>query len=242
MWARCLTTRSDFRNNNWNLNNRGSINAVNIYDYLDLVMYYITIIMIFVSVCVAVIIYDTSKNRFSNRYLKENYVIEITWIIVRSLILVLISVRSIFLLYVLDELSAGVLTIKVIAVQWYWIYEICDLLGNKISFNSYTLDDDSIELFRLIEVDNALYLRILTRIRLLVTSLDVILSFAIRSLGIKIDAIRSRLNSGNLLILRESIYIGFCSELCGKFLSGMNIVLLGTKMKEFLSWFESNLE
>ena len=99
------------------------------------------------------------------------------------------------------------------------------MLGNKVNFNSYTLDDESISLFRLIEVDNSLYLRVLTRIRLIVTSLDVILSFAVRSLGIKVDAIRGRINASLIFILRDSIYIGYCSELCGKFLSSMNIVI-----------------
>lgn len=108
-----------------------------------------------------------------------------------------------------------------------------------ITFDSYTLGDDEISLFRLIEVDNRLYLRILTRIRLLVTSLDVILSFGIRSLGLKIDAIRCRLNGGNLFILRCSLYIGYCSELCGINLSRMNIVIKGCSSSDYLRWFFS---
>ena len=119
----------------------------------------------------------------------------------------LIGIPSIFLLYNLEEYSSCFLTLKVIGVQWYWIYNITDLNGNLINLSSYTLDDDNISLFRLIEVDNELYLPILTRIRLLITSLDVILSFSIPSLGIKMDAIRCRLNGINLFILRKSTYI-----------------------------------
>jgi len=230
---------SDYRNNSLNLNNRGSIGAISIFNFLDLVMYYLLIVTIVVILLLVGIIWSTNRNVFSIRLFRENYVIEILWIVLRSLILTLIGIRSINLLYSLEEINEGVLTVKIVGVQWYWIYSIVDYKGNSVTFDSYTLSDDEISLFRLIEVDNRLYLRILTRIRLLVTSLDVILSWAIRSLGIKIDAVPCRLNGGNLFILRESSYIGYCSELCGINLSKMNIVVKGVTPTEYIKWFVS---
>jgi len=51
---------------------------------------------------------------------------------------------------------------------------------------------------RLLEVDNRLILPIETSIRILITSTDVLHSFAINSLGIKMDACPGRLNQVSL--------------------------------------------
>ena len=67
-----------------------------------------------------------------------------------------------------------------------------------------------------------------TSIRLLVTSNDVIHSFAIPSLAIKSDAIPGRLNAMGLIINRPSTYYGQCSELCGVLHGFMPIGLMAT--------------
>jgi len=68
---------------------------------------------------------------------------------------------------------------------------------------------------RLLEVDNSLHLPVGVPIRLLITSADVIHSWAVPSLGVKVDAIPGRLNEVYLLIFREGEFYGQCSELCG---------------------------
>lgn len=113
-----IVITNDFRNsNNMNLNNRGSISGINIYNFLDLVMYYLLIVLIVVICLMVGIIVSTSSNRFSLRLFRENYVIEILWIVLRSLILVLIGIRSINLLYSLEEINEGILSVKVVGVQ-----------------------------------------------------------------------------------------------------------------------------
>jgi heme/copper-type cytochrome/quinol oxidase subunit 2 len=79
------------------------------------------------------------------------------------------------------------------------------------------VDDDSLEPgdLRVLTVDNYLVLPVNTSIRLLVSSTDVIHSFAIPSLALKCDAIPGRLNSTGLIINRPSTFYGQCSELCG---------------------------
>jgi cytochrome c oxidase subunit 2 len=96
------------------------------------------------------------------------------------------------------------------------------------------MDDDlSFGDFRLLDVDNLLYLPIHTPIRLLITSQDVIHSFFIPSFGIKLDAIPGRINSTSLYILREGLFTGQCAELCGDNHSNMSILIKGTKLKLF---------
>jgi heme/copper-type cytochrome/quinol oxidase subunit 2 len=52
-------------------------------------------------------------------------------------------------------------------------------------------------------------------VRLLVTSSDVLHSWAVPSLGVKIDACPGRLNKVSLYITHEGVFYGQCSEICG---------------------------
>lgn len=81
------------------------------------------------------------------------------------------------------------------------------------SFDAYMRA--SIENFRLLETDIILYLPIWTRIRGLVSSEDVLHSWAVPRIGIKIDACPGRINSINVLRYREGKVYGQCSEICG---------------------------
>jgi heme/copper-type cytochrome/quinol oxidase subunit 2 len=69
--------------------------------------------------------------------------------------------------------------------------------------------------FRLLEVDNRLILPVQQQIRLLITSADVIHSWAVPAFGIKVDACPGRLNEVSLYIERVGVFYGQCSELCG---------------------------
>lgn len=76
--------------------------------------------------------------------------------------------------------------------------------------------EDELEVgeLRLLEVDNRVVLPVNTHIRVLVTAADVLHSFAIPSLGVKVDACTGRLNQTSLFILREGVFYGQCSEIC----------------------------
>ena len=66
-----------------------------------------------------------------------------------------------------------------------------------------------------LSVDNNLYLPVEKTVRALVTSSDVLHSWAIPSLGVKVDACPGRLNQINFMINRVGFYFGQCSEICG---------------------------
>ena len=68
---------------------------------------------------------------------------------------------------------------------------------------------------RMLEVDNRLVLPVNKHIRLLTCAGDVIHSFAVPSLGVKLDAIPGRLNQTMVFIKRQGVFYGQCSELCG---------------------------
>jgi cytochrome c oxidase subunit 2 len=155
---------------------------------------------------------------YAKAYLKLNSfthgaALEIIWTIIPSLILMMIALPSFALLYSIDEVIDPACTIKVIGHQWYRSYEVGDTL-NSDSYMLPITDLNSGEL-RLLEVDNYLVLPINIHVRFLVTSQDVLHSFAIPSFGIKVDAVPGRLNQLSTFINREGIYYGQCSELCG---------------------------
>jgi cytochrome c oxidase subunit 2 len=58
-------------------------------------------------------------------------------------------------------------------------------------------------------------MKVNTTVQLLVSTLDVIHSFSLPSLGIKVDAIPGRINNVTLSSVTKGLYVGYCSELCG---------------------------
>jgi len=88
---------------------------------------------------------------------------------------------------------------------------------------------------RLLEVDNRILVPVDTTIRVIVTSADVIHSFGVPSLGVKIDAIPGRLNETSFFINRPGVFYGQCSELCGVLHGFMPIVIEAVDNEKFLS-------
>lgn len=168
--------------------------------------------------------------------------LEIVWTLIPSFILILIAIPSFALLYAMDEVIAPSITLKVIGHQWYWSYEYTDhflnLLGNTLTFDSFMIPEDELEKgeLRLLYVDNFVVLPINTHIRIIITSADVLHSWAIPSLGIKMDAVPGRLNQVSTFIKRIGIYFGQCSEICGLYHGYMPIVIEALPMPSFINW------
>lgn len=101
-------------------------------------------------------------------------------------------------------------------------------------------EDNTLAKLRLLEVDNPLLLPINTSVRVLVTSSDVLHSWAVPALGIKIDSCPGRLNQVSLNIYRRGIFFGQCSELCGINHGFMPVVVIATELNTFLGWVNGN--
>jgi heme/copper-type cytochrome/quinol oxidase subunit 2 len=88
---------------------------------------------------------------------------------------------------------------------------------------------------RMLEVDNRAILPELTHVRFIVTSADVIHSFASPALGVKCDAYPGRLNQFSMLANREGTFYGQCSEICGILHSSMPTVIESVSLEKFLT-------
>nr|WOX01727.1 cytochrome c oxidase subunit II [Oncomelania hupensis]WOX01740.1 cytochrome c oxidase subunit II [Oncomelania hupensis]WOX01753.1 cytochrome c oxidase subunit II [Oncomelania hupensis]WOX01766.1 cytochrome c oxidase subunit II [Oncomelania hupensis]WOX01779.1 cytochrome c oxidase subunit II [Oncomelania hupensis] len=175
-------------------------------------------------------------NSFSCRSLVEGQEIETIWTIIPAIILIFLALPSLRLLYLLDEVNDCNLTVKSIGHQWYWSYEYSDFLN--IEFDSYMIPTGDLESgdFRLLEVDHRVVLPTSTDIRILVTSADVIHSWAVPSLGVKADAIPGRLNQLSFFIKHPGVFYGQCSEICGANHSFMPIVVEAIPLESFMKW------
>jgi len=173
--------------------------------------------------------------------------IEINWTIFPSIILMFLAIPSFALLYSMDEVVVDpAVTIKAIGHQWYWTYEYSDYNSSdeqSLTFDSYMIPEEDLELgqLRLLEVDNRVVVPAQTHLRMIITSADVLHSWAVPSLGVKCDAVPGRLNQTSILIQREGVYYGQCSEICGTNHAFMPIVVEAVSLKDYGSWVSNQL-
>lgn len=173
------------------------------------------IILLIITILVGYIIRTLFFNKLNNRFLLEGQTIEIIWTTLPAITLIFIALPSLRLLYLLDEINNPLVSVKAIGHQWYWSYEYGDFI--RFEFDSYIIPSNSIsvENFRLLDVNNRIIIPYNSQIRLIVTAADVIHSWTIPALRVKIDATPGRLNQVRFLINRTGLFFGQCSEICG---------------------------
>ena len=175
-------------------------------------------------------------NKYTSRFTIEAQGVETVWTILPAATLLFLAFPSLRLLYLSDELTNPSLTVKTIGHQWYWRYEYSDF--PNVEFDSYItpINDLAPGEFRLLEVDNRIVVPIQLEIRILITAADVIHSWTIPSLGVKIDGIPGRLNQVGFIITRPGVFYGQCSEICGANHTFIPIALEVVDTKSFISW------
>nr|YP_010397361.1 cytochrome c oxidase subunit II [Aeolothrips xinjiangensis]UQJ77468.1 cytochrome c oxidase subunit II [Aeolothrips xinjiangensis] len=184
-------------------------------------------------------------SKFTNTSLLSSRTLELIWTFVPVMILLLIAYPSLEYLYLMDLSVSPSLTLKVFGAQWYWIYEYGDF--NNFMISSYMLKDQDImghqnsfmAGWRLLETDVRGILPFCTETRVLVTSNDVIHSFSMPGLGIKVDAVPGRLNWATLFNFAPGSVYGQCSEICGVGHSFMPIIIEFVPFKEFFNIMKS---
>nr|ULA45439.1 cytochrome c oxidase subunit 2 [Rhipicephalus sanguineus] len=200
------------------------------HDHSMMIILMITILTIYM-------ITNIMMNNLLSRSMMEGQEIEIIWTIIPAVTLIFIAIPSLHLLYLTDEMFNSQLSIKVLGHQWYWSYEYSDF--NK-EFDSFMLSETDMKKnpFRLLETDNNLIIPMNTNIKFLISSTDVIHSWTVPSLGLKMDAVPGRLNQCFSSSNRPGIYFGQCSEICGANHSFMPISLEITSMKNFMHFIK----
>nr|AQM57866.1 cytochrome c oxidase subunit II [Dendrolimus houi] len=197
------------------------------------------IILIMITILVSYLMINLFFNKYINRFLLEGQMIELIWTILPAITLIFIALPSLRLLYLLDELNNPLVTLKSIGHQWYWSYEYSDFFN--VEFDSYMIPSNELPIngFRLLDVDNRIVLPLNNQIRIMVTATDVIHSWTIPALGIKVDANPGRLNQTNFFLNRPGLFFGQCSEICGANHSFMPIVIESVPINNFINWINN---
>lgn len=204
----------------------------------------ITIIFIIIFFISYIIIFMI-VNLKSYKFLSEGTIIETIWSIIPALLLIILVLPSIKVLYIIEDVKSPSLTFKIIAHQWYWSYvspffKNLRFISSENKILSYFEYDSIMEEFnilidrpRLLNCSSSLFLPINTTSRLLITSTDVIHSFALPSLGLKVDALPGRINQLFSNPSRVGVFFGQCSEICGSNHSFIPIILKVCDLKNF---------
>nr|AMR74962.1 cytochrome c oxidase subunit 2 [Zeugodacus caudatus] len=197
-------------------------------------------ILVMITTLVGYLMFMLFFNTYTNRNLLHGQTIEMIWTILPAIVLLFIAFPSLRLLYLLDEINEPSVTLKAIGHQWYWSYEYSDFMN--VEFDSYMIPTNELSTdgFRLLDVDNRVILPMNSQIRILVTAADVIHSWTVPSLGVKVDGTPGRLNQTNFLMNRPGLFYGQCSEICGANHSFMPIVIESIPVNHFIKWITSS--
>jgi len=148
--------------------------------------------------------------------------LEFFWTVFPVFVLLFIAYPSYTLLFIIDESIEPLATLKVVGHQWYWSYDWTWKNTTYLNFDSNLNSETTKKISfgnknkpTLFATDSSLFFPIKQKVRVLVTAEDVLHSWAIPKLGIKLDCVPGRLNQVFVKINRLGRFFGQCSELCG---------------------------
>ncbi|MEL7022485.1 MAG: cytochrome c oxidase subunit II [Pseudomonadota bacterium] len=167
---------------------------------------------------------------------------EIVWTLIPVLILIAMAVPATQTMLKIEDDRNPDITIKATGYQWKWEYEYLD---EGVSFYSNLartsndarrlnsgIDPASVENY-LLEVDNHVIVPVNKKVRVLITSNDVLHAWWMPDFGIKKDAIPGYINQVWFRAEEPGIYRGQCAELCGQDHGFMPIVVEVLAQDEF---------
>lgn len=178
--------------------------------------------------------------KFNNKN-SHNVALEVTWTLIPLLIVGLLTISNVKLIKKEQQIPEADIVIKAIGYQWYWTYVYPE---TGIRFDSYMKPDSELESgeLRLLEVDNRMVVPVGEVVLLQSTAGDVIHSWAVPALGIKVDAVPGKLNEVWFSVKKPGVYYGQCSELCGRLHGFMPIVVEAVTRDKFDAWVAQRKE
>jgi cytochrome c oxidase subunit 2 len=171
----------------------------------------------------------------------HNTVLEVAWTVVPVIILVLIAIPSFRLLYFEADIPNPDVFIRAVGHQWSWSYEFPrdgDFQFASNGLSTPESDEAAVKANepRLLGVDNPIYVPVNKVVELEVTGADVIHSWAMPQMGVKMDAVPGRLNHTWFKATQTGTFYGQCSELCGRNHAFMPIELKVVSEADYQAW------
>ena len=139
-----------------------------------------------------------------------------------------------------DTRTKADMVLKVTGLQWKWKYEYPDSGISFVSALSTPREQIEGQAAKgenyLLEVDNEVVLPVGRKVRILLTSTDVIHTWWVPQFGVKRDAIPGFLRETWVRIEEPGVYRGQCAELCGKDHGFMPVVVRAVPEPEYAAW------
>jgi cytochrome c oxidase subunit 2 len=235
----------------WTLNMTRGVSDISrrIYDLHMAILWVCVVIgiLVFGFMLYSIFAFRKSKGAVADTTLVHSTVVEVIWTTIPVLILIGCAVPAARTLIDTENATNTEMTIVVTGYQWKWGYEYRD---TGVSFFS-TLDresnatrqlDSGLDPYAvpnyLLNVDNALVVPAGVKIRVLLTSQDVIHAWWVPAVGVKKDAIPGLTNVVWFKVDTDKtgLYRGQCAELCGRDHGFMPIVLDVRSKADFDRW------
>ena len=210
-----------------------------IEDFHRLLLWIIVAVCLFVLALLVWIVvkYRAGANPVPSK-VHHNTLLEVAWTLIPVIILVFIAVPSFRLLYFEAVLPKPDVTIKAIGKQWFWTYEYPGAQAG-FTYDSLGLSDaDAAKAGkpRLLGVDNPIYVPVGKVIQIDTAGADVIHSWAMPQMGVKMDAVPGRINQTWFKPTQTGVFYGQCSELCGARHAYMPIELHVVTQAQYDDW------
>src|SRR3546814_686677 len=167
----------------------------------------------------------------------------VAWTVIPFLIVIGMALPATRTVVAMKDTSSADLTVKVTGYQWKWGYEYIDGPAQGVKFlSNLTTPRAQIEGTEprsntyLVEVDNELVVPVDKKVRIVLTSNDVIHSWMIPHFGVKQDAMPGFLRDTWFRAEESGVYRGQCAELCGKDHAFMPIVVHVVSQEDYEAW------
>ncbi len=177
--------------------------------------------------------------------------VEIIWTVIPVIILVFMAVPAAETIIKIEDTTNSELSIRVTGYQWKWQFQYMDAADGVNYFSTLSQDSNFARQLHsgidpktvpnyLLSVDKPMVIPSGVKVRLLLTSQDVIHAFWVPDFGMKRDAIPGFINEMWIKVTpgKEGVYRGQCAELCGRDHGAMPLVVDVRTPDEFKKWVE----
>lgn len=221
---------------------------------------FMLIVMVIFVVVLGIMIYSLVNHRKSKGYKPSKFTgpankSQLIWTLVPFAILlyidfILMGIPAFHSIEIMQDTKSNAdMAIKVVGSQWRWQYEYLDGEAQGVKFvSNLSTPQDQIENKAdkgenyLLEVDNHLVLPVGKKVRILLTSTDVIHNWWVPAFGAARDAIPGFLRETWVKVDVPGTYTGQCKELCGRGHGFMPIVVDAVSQEEYSKWVAQQKE
>ena len=206
-------------------------------------------VVVFGVMIYALVKFRRSQGAKPDTTLLHSTTVEIIWTVIPVVILVVMAIPAAKVILMMEDTRNSELSIRVTAYQWKWQYQYMDAAEGVDFFSTLARDSNFARQLHsgidpktvpnyLLEVDKPMVIPSGTKVRLLLTSQDVIHAWWVPDFGAKRSAIPGFVNELWFRVDpgKEGIYRGQCAALCGRDHGFMPIVVDVRTPDDFKKW------